>query len=97
MLIVAGVFEMEPTDREAFLAGREEAMRISRAEQGCQAYVFSADPLEPSRVQLFEIWDSEADLAAHLTAMRARGGPPSTVELRSSQLTKFEIASTSPL
>lgn len=97
MLIVAGVFEMEPADREAFLAGREEAMRISRGEQGCQAYVFSADPLEPGRVHLFEIWDSEADLAAHLSAMRARGGPPATVAVRSSQITKYEVASSTVL
>jgi quinol monooxygenase YgiN len=74
MLIVAGTFEVDPAEREAFLKGREEAMRTSRAEPGCLDYVFSADPLEPGRVILFERWESKEALAAHLEGMRANRG-----------------------
>ena len=35
-------------------------MRTSRAEAGCLEYTFSADPLEPGRVVLFERWESQA-------------------------------------
>jgi quinol monooxygenase YgiN len=77
MLIVAGTFEVDPAERDTFLKGREEAMRNSRAEPGCLDYVFSADPLEPGRVMLFERWESKEALAAHLEAMRAsRGSSP---------------------
>ena len=72
MVIVGGVFEVEPDQRDAFIAGRMEAMRISRAEKGCLEYTFSADPTDPGRVVLFEIWESQADLDAHAAAGRAR-------------------------
>ena len=66
MVIVAGVFEVDPEQRDAFLAGKFDRMRTSRAEQGCLEYTFSADPLDPGRVVLYERWASQADLDAHL-------------------------------
>ena len=74
MLIVAGSIEVDPAERESFLKGREEGMRTSRAEPGCLDYVFSADPLEPGRVMLFERWESKEALAAHLERMGMRRG-----------------------
>src|SRR5271169_5003704 len=35
MLIVVGTLEVDPDQREAFLAGRIDGMRASRAEHGC--------------------------------------------------------------
>jgi quinol monooxygenase YgiN len=52
------------------LSERHEAMRTSRAEAGCLDYAFSADPLEPSRVLLFERWTTQEALDAHLTRLR---------------------------
>ena len=49
-------------------------MRRSRAEQGCIEYVIAPDPVDPARVVLFERWESQADLDAHLSAARER--PP---------------------
>ena len=69
MVIVGGAFQVEPGERDAFVAERAEVMRRSRAEQGCIEYVMAADPLEPGRVVLFERWASQADLDAHLAAM----------------------------
>jgi quinol monooxygenase YgiN len=75
MVIVGGTFEMAPHQREEFIASRHEMMRASRAETGCLDYTFCADPIEPGRVILFERWESQSDLDAHLSGMRA--GPPS--------------------
>ena len=36
-----------------------------RDEPGCLAYVFGADPAEPNRLHIFELWTDEAALAAH--------------------------------
>jgi len=44
MVIVAGMYELAPELREAFLDSRKEAMRTSREETGCLEYVASADP-----------------------------------------------------
>ena len=76
MVIVGGAFEMDPSERERFLAGRFDLIRASRAEAGCLEYTFGADPIDPSRVVLFERWESQEALDAHLAALHAR--PPST-------------------
>lgn len=72
--ILAGTFELDPKDRDAWLAGRAHLMRRSRAEDGCIAYVFAADPLEPGRVVLYERWASEEALAGHRSVLAA--SPP---------------------
>jgi len=74
MVIVGGTFEVDPDQREQFLAGRVAMMQASRAERGCLEYTFCADPIDLARVVLFERWSSQADLDAHLAAQRAE--PP---------------------
>jgi quinol monooxygenase YgiN len=74
MVIVTGVFECAADERDRFVASRLDRMRSSRAESGCLDYTFSADPLEPTRVLLFERWESQEALNAHLAAMA--GEPP---------------------
>src|ERR1700739_2596088 len=76
MVIVAGTIEVDPDQREAFLAGRIDAMRASRAEPGCLEYTLSADPTDPRRVMLFERWARQEDLDKHLAAARARPASP---------------------
>jgi quinol monooxygenase YgiN len=71
MVIVGGIFEVDPDQREQFLAGRHDLMRTSRGESGCLEYVFSADPIDPSRVVLFERWTSQEALDAHIADLRS--------------------------
>ena len=92
MVIVGGTFEVEPELREEFLASRHELMRRSRAEKGCIEYTFSADPLDPGRVVLFERWDSQEDLDAHLVVLRAASTDAQpTVEAKSSSITIYDV------
>jgi len=72
MVIVGGAFTVEPSQRDEFLAGRQDAMRASRAEPGCLEYTLSADPIDPGRIVLFERWSSQEALDAHLAAARER-------------------------
>jgi quinol monooxygenase YgiN len=74
VIIVGGSFSMDPSKRDAFIAERLDAMRISRAEAGCLEYTFGADPLEADRVILFERWENQDALDAHLN--RIRSEPP---------------------
>ncbi len=105
MLIVTGTFEVDPEDRDAFLQSRVEAMKTSRAEGGCLAYVFAADPLEAGRVILFERWESEEALAAHIVGMQAAraaapapaADAPPRVKVLSSSIEKHVVASSGPL
>lgn len=78
MLIVAGHFEVDPADQDAFVAGRVDAMVRTRAEAGCLEYVMSADPVDTSRVMLFERWADQAAFDAHMAGLATApksGGP----------------------
>jgi quinol monooxygenase YgiN len=72
VVIVGGWFEVDPNERDAFVAERVEGMVRSRAERGCIEYVIAADPVDPGRAVLLERWESQADLDAHLAAARER-------------------------
>lgn len=80
MLIVAGHFDVDPADQEAFVAGRVESIVRTRAENGCLEYVMSADPANKARVMLFERWADQAAFDAHMaglaTAPKATGPAP---------------------
>ena len=92
MLIVGGTFTVDPDRRDQYLADREEVMRSSRAEKGCLEYTFAADPVEPGRVILFERWENQDALDAHLGALRGRGGNGGVAALTSS-IVIYEVAS----
>ena len=98
MVIVGGWFEVDPGERDAFVAGRVDGMRRSRGEPGCIEYVIAADPVDPSRVVLFERWASQADLDAHLAAARERlpaEGP--SVTPKSVSISVYDVTGERPL
>jgi hypothetical protein len=73
-------------------------MRASRAEAGCLEYTFGADPIDPSRVVLFERWESQAALDAHIAALRS--GPPSSgseVAAITSSIIIYDVSGERPL
>jgi quinol monooxygenase YgiN len=78
VLIVAGSFELDPGDRDEFLAAKLDAMQATREEPGCLEYVMSADPIDPTRVVLFERWQDQAAFDGHMAVVQAapRGGGP---------------------
>jgi quinol monooxygenase YgiN len=88
VVIVGGRFEVDPEEREAFLAERHELMRTSRSEDGCLEYTFAADPLDSSGVILFERWESQAALDAHSAAI----SPTRVVTPRSATITVYDVA-----
>jgi quinol monooxygenase YgiN len=93
VVIVAGEFVVEPGERDAFLASREEGMRRSRGEAGCLEYTFSADPLDPGRVLLFERWESQQALDAHLAALASApgAGAAPAVAPKRSEIKLFDV------
>jgi quinol monooxygenase YgiN len=97
MLIVAGTIEVDPARRDDFIASRLDAMRASRAEDGCFTYVVSADPIEPGVVNIYERWESKEALGAHLAGMQSAAPPPADVEMRNVDVLQYEISSVGPL
>jgi quinol monooxygenase YgiN len=86
MLIVAGHFELDPADRDAFLDGRTDAMRETRSEPGNLEYVMSADPVDPTRVVLFERWADQDAFDQHMkviaSAPRGSGPAPKGMSIK---------------
>ena len=98
MVIVAGTLKVDPDQRDAFIAGRMDGMRVTRAEPGCLEYTFSADPTDPGRIMLMERWASQQDLAAHLAAAKAR--PPSSggaVKPKGASVFVYDVTGERPL
>ena len=93
MVIVGGSFEVEPDQRDAFVASRRDAIKAARAEPGCLEYAVTADPIEPGRAVLYERWADQAALDAHLAGMRQAPPPPSGgVTPKSATVVIYEIS-----
>jgi quinol monooxygenase YgiN len=80
VVIVGGTFAVDPGQRDDFIANHHDMIRTSRSEAGCLEYTYSADPIDPGRVVLFEIWESQDALDAHLRVLRAAPPAPETAE-----------------
>lgn len=64
MLIVAGHLTVPASQRELYLAGCEWVVEQARRKPGCLDYAISADRVDPQRINVFERWQSRADLDA---------------------------------
>jgi quinol monooxygenase YgiN len=95
MLIVAGTGYVDPEHREALLESLAPSLQQARTTPGCLDYVVAADPIESGRVNIYERWESEAHLNAHLAGI-ALAAPPMP-DVRSVDIVRYEISRSSPL
>lgn len=67
MIIIAGTIDLaDPAALDQCLAAIAPLQRATRHEEpGCLAYTFSADPLVPGRLLVYELWTDRESLAAH--------------------------------
>ncbi len=98
IVIVQGVFTLDPNERDKFVETSVEGMRSSRQEEGCLEYVMAADPLDPERAVLSERWESMDDLQRHLDQQgKAVPGVNPRPTPKSVEITLFEVASSRSL
>jgi len=65
VIIISGTVDVDPEQREAALSAAQPHMRATRSLAGCLDYVWSADPLVPGRIYVYERWESRDHLATH--------------------------------
>ena len=67
MIIIAGRIEFGTQEqRDAACVASAPLQQASRDDEpGCRAYCFAPDPCEGTIMQVYELWDDEASLAAH--------------------------------
>ena len=75
MIIVAGALIVDPADRAAYLEGCTAVVQAARQAPGCLDFALSPDVVDPSRINVFERWDSGEDLD------RFRGSGPDDAQI----------------
>jgi quinol monooxygenase YgiN len=87
--VEAAITLADASRRQELLASTVDNQRATRDDEpGCLTYCFAADPVHEDLIQVYELWESEESLAAHLVhpnyfAMRkllAKGGIASVVD-----------------
>lgn len=99
MLIVAGNLTIDPADVDTLRAAATEMMAATHQESGCIEYVFSVSVADPGTVQIFEIWESAADLDAHFNEphMATFQAALANITITGSSLHRYEVASSEPM
>ncbi len=64
MIIVSGSIFVKAGERDRFLAFSKSSMSQARSTPGCKDFIVAADPIDPHRVNVYEAWESEAQLLA---------------------------------
>ena len=99
MIIIAGTIDIDPANIDTALAEAVVMMKATHEEEGNLAYVFSADPLVPGRIQLFEKWTTEEALAAHSASAHMQEFRPKMGGwgVKGADVKRYEISSEGPL
>lgn len=72
-IVISGEIDLAPEDRERALLGARDLIAAALAERGCVHYAWTADLGRPGRVHVFEEWQTQDDLAAHLAGKPYQG------------------------
>ncbi|HTH04492.1 MAG TPA: antibiotic biosynthesis monooxygenase family protein [Ilumatobacteraceae bacterium] len=66
MIAIIGHIDVDPADRDRLVATTVELQRATATDEpGCVVYTMAADPTDPGRIRIVELWDSEGSLVAH--------------------------------
>ncbi len=66
MVVITGTVRIRAGALEAARPVMEAVLTASRAEEGCLAYSYAVDVLDPTIIHVTEQWESEEALRAHL-------------------------------
>ncbi|MFC0532471.1 putative quinol monooxygenase [Phytohabitans kaempferiae] len=93
MIIIAGWLRVEPAAREAYLADSRKVLEQARSAPGCLDFSLTADLIEPDRINVFERWESDEQLAAF------RGAGPEgdqAAQILDASVAKYRISAEEP-
>ena len=88
MLIIAGYVIVDADKRDEIVAAHQEMVQRARTFEGCLDLSITADPIEPTRFNNFELWDSEASLEKWRKVANAPD-----VDIEQAEVKKYEISS----
>ncbi len=91
MIIVAGRLQVDRVDRDRYVADCVAVVQQARTAPGCLDFAITADPIEPDRINIYERWQSDADLE------QFRGSGPDagqTAQIRDAHVRRYRISAT---
>lgn len=93
MFIIAGYLEVDPEQRDAFVAAHLDLLRRGRQAPGCLDLAITPDPLNPGRIYNFERWESREDI----DAWRAVANAPDTgIAIHDGNVMEYSVADVRP-
>jgi quinol monooxygenase YgiN len=98
-ILVTGTIDLDPDQRDGFIAACRELMDATHQEDGCEHYSFAADLADPGRFHISERWASQGEMEAHSASAHLAGfmGKLGGFGVRGASLTKWEGATGAPL
>lgn len=90
MIVIAGPLYVAAQDRDRYLDAVGHITALARTAPGCLDFVQAADPVDPTRINVFERWDSDDSLQAFRGSGLSEDGAP---ELTGAAVAKYRIAS----
>lgn len=93
-IAIFGHVDVDPDVRNGLVASVADLQRSTRDDEpGCLAYVIAADPADPRRIQISELWESADALEAHFRHpnFQATGAALRSVERRGGSARKYRI------
>ncbi|MEO0500793.1 MAG: antibiotic biosynthesis monooxygenase [Pseudomonadota bacterium] len=99
MIVVAGYTHIDASRRADALAAAKPYIDAARKRGGCNAYSWTPCPDDPARVYVFEEWDDEAALAAHLAGdtYATMLGHLSQFDVRDAEVKKYRVDLAEPV
>ncbi len=99
MLIVLAKAKLGADSMAAARAAIADMVAASNAEDGCIAYAFTEDMLQPGVIHIVEKWQDEAALAAHFATphMAAFGAAIAGLDFEVIEAVKFHADEGSPV
>lgn len=94
MLIIAGYMLIDPDNRDQVLAAHHDLVARARKAPGCLDLSISPDPLDPGRINNFELWADEESLAAWRSVAEA---PQIGTQIIGGHMAKYVIGDTLPV
>ena len=93
MIIVAGRLHVVATERAGYLAGTAEVAVLARRAPGCLDFVQAADPVDPTRINVYERWESDADVEAFRVSGDPDAPEPDLPPIVDAEVSKYRISS----
>ena len=84
---------VDPDARDAYLQGCIGVVGQARAASGCLDYVLSADLIDAARINVYERWESEADLHAFRNSGPDEG---QTTMIRDAEVFRYQVSGVGP-